>query len=207
MSIKSFSEAQAQAAYNAELNAPAALIDAWTEILPLQAGTKLNSGGSITDFDIGSGYHGPATNMGKIFMPLQYIPMCITENYHNFDPRFVDIMIKYVAGFVLAHEIGHNNIHPGQSAGDWASAIKDIEVDESDKVMWMNFISDIMVNYNVNNATALSGGVSADRQRKLYSKHYFRKSCIHVFKNSTQSCPYARSFRCQKNLYRSSYFR
>ena len=168
MSIKSFSEAQAQAAYNAELNAPAALIDAWTEILPLQAGTKLNSGGSITDFDIGSGYHGPATNMGKIFMPLQYIPMCITENYHNFDPRFVDIMIKYVAGFVLAHEIGHNNIHPGQSAGDWASAIKDIEVDESDKVMWMNFISDIMVNYNVNNATALSGGVSAtDRENYI----------------------------------------
>lgn len=160
MSIKSFSEAQAQAAYNAELNAPAALIDAWSEILPLQSGLTLNSGGSISDFDIGSGYHSAATNMGKIFLPLQYIPMCIPENYHNFDPRFVDIMIKYVAGFTLAHEIGHNNIHPGQSAGSWAAALKDIPVDYSDKVIWMNFISDIMVNYNVNNATALSGGVS-----------------------------------------------
>ncbi len=162
MSIKSFSKAQAEAQYGAELNAPSRLIDAWTYILPKQANVKLNNGGAITDFSIGSGYHTPATNMGKIFMPPQYLSMSIPENYHNFDARIVDEASQFVAGFVLAHEIGHNNIHPGQSAVSWKHALEDIPVDFSDKCMWMNMISDIMVNYNVMNGTALSKRLSPE---------------------------------------------
>ena len=75
---------------------------------------------------------------------------------HNFDARTVDEATQFVAGFVLAHEIGHNNIHPGQSAKSWKHALEFIDVDDSDKCMWMNMISDIMVNYNVMNGTALS---------------------------------------------------
>ena len=158
MSIRSFEKEQARAQYAAELNAPSRLIDAWTYILPKQnqGGLKLNSGGKITDFSIGSGYHTPATNMGKIFLPPQYMAMCIPENYLNFDARIVDEASKFVAGFTLAHEIGHNNIHPGQSAISWKHALEFIDVDDSDKCMWMNMISDIMVNYNVMNGTALS---------------------------------------------------
>ena len=157
MSIKSFDDAKAGSQYAAELNAPSAMIDAWSYILPQQRNVTLNSGGAITDFSIGSGFHGPATNMGKIFLPPQYMAMCIPENYHNFDARIVDEASQFVAGFTLAHEIGHNNIHPGQSAVSWDVALQDIPVDETDKCMWMNMISDIMVNYNVMNGTALSG--------------------------------------------------
>ena len=159
MSIRSFDKAQAEAQYAAELNAPSRLIDAWSYILPKQDQSRLslNDGGALTAFSIGSGYKGPATNMGKIFLPPEYMAMCIPENYHNFDARIVDQATKFVAGFTLAHEIGHNNIHPGQSVGSWATALKDIKVDDEDKCMWMNMISDIMVNYNVMNGTALSG--------------------------------------------------
>jgi hypothetical protein len=162
MSIRSFDRAQSEAQYAAELNAPERLIDAWTYILPQQDQSKLslNNGGAITSFSIGSGYHGPATNMGKIFLPAEYMPMCLPENYHNFDARIVDKATKFVAGFTLAHEVGHNNIHPGQSVGSWEAALKDIMVDETDKCMWMNMISDIMVNYNVMNGTALSSRLS-----------------------------------------------
>ncbi|MCK4977543.1 MAG: hypothetical protein KAS36_11490 [Anaerolineales bacterium] len=164
MSIKSFNKEQARAQYAAELNAPSRLIDAWSYILPQQdqSGLTLNNGGAITDFSIGSGYHTPATNMGKIFMPAEYMPMCIAENYHNFDARTVDEATQFVAGFVLAHEIGHNNIHPGQSAKSWKHALEDIPVDPADKCMWMNMISDIMVNYNVMNGTALSTRLTDD---------------------------------------------
>ncbi len=159
MSIRSFSKAQSRAQYAAELNVPSAMLDAWTYILPQQRNVTLNNGGAITDFSIGSGYHGAATNMGKIFLSPEYIPMCIPENYHNFDARIVNEAIQFVAGFTLAHEIGHNNIHPGGPGGaiSWKDALQDIMVDDSDKCMWMNMISDIMVNYNVMNGTALSG--------------------------------------------------
>jgi len=174
MSIhSSFEEAMADAQYTAEQNAPAAMIDAWTYILPQQASVSLNNGGSITDFSIGSGYHGPATNMGKIFLPPQYMAMCIPENYHNFDARIVDEAIQFVAGFTLAHEIGHNNIHPGQSAVSWAVALKDIPVDPNAACMWMNMISDIMVNYNVMNGTALSTRLTDEEKDKYKSSMMF----------------------------------
>lgn len=192
MSIRSFDKAQSEAQYAAELNAPSRLIDAWTYILPQQDQSKiqLNNGGAITDFSIGSGYHGPATNMGKIFMPAEYMPMCIPENYHNFDARIVDEATQFVAGFVLAHEIGHNNIHPGQSAGSWKEALKDIMVDESDKCMWMNMISDIMVNYNVMNGTALSRSLTDEaadeyKNRMIFGNHLsmFIRSSNDLFKD------------------------
>lgn len=173
MSIRSFAKAQAESQYAAELNAPERMIDAWSYILPLQANTSLNNGGAITDFSIGSGYHGPATNMGKIFLPPQYMAMCIPENYHNFDARIVDEASQFVAGFTLAHEIGHNNIHPGQSAVSWKVALQDIPVDYSDKCMWMNMISDIMVNYNVMNGTALSRRLSEEEKDKYKSSMLF----------------------------------
>ena len=179
MSIKSFSKAQAEAQYGAELNAPSRLIDAWSYILPKQANVKLNNGGAITDFSIGSGYHTPATNMGKIFMPPQYLSMSIPENYHNFDARIVDEASQFVAGFVLAHEIGHNNIQGEVMINNILLA-----VDFSDKCMWMNMISDIMVNYNVMNGTALSRKLT-DEEVEQYKNSMIFGNHLSMFIRST----------------------
>ena len=186
MSIKSFFDAQSEAQYTAELNAPASMIDAWSYIVEQQdpSGLSLNNGGAITTFSIGSGYHGPATNMGKIFLPPQYMAMCIPENYHNFDARIVDEAIQFVAGFTLAHEIGHNNIHPGQSAVSWKVALQDIPVDDSDACMWMNMISDIMVNYNVMNGTALSRKLS-DEDVETYKSSMIFGNHLSMFMRSS----------------------
>ncbi len=94
--------------------------------------------------------HEAYTNMSYISLSGEYLSMAMKENYHGYPAA----RLREDLDFVIQHEIGHLNVHPGQSLG-WKDEIAAMPVEGSKKMSWANVLSDIIVNYNIANGTQL----------------------------------------------------
>ncbi len=114
---------------------------------------------------VGLSYHGAHTDMASIEIGIQLMAQTLKENYHGFKGKDLDKIAGAATYFVLAHEMAHNNTHPGRSVKTWEGSVKDVEVENRDKIRWMNIISDICINYNIINGMNIVESITGkDRQ-------------------------------------------
>lgn len=104
---------------------------------------------------IGVSQHGAHTDMSSIEMGIQLVAACLKENYHGFQGNDLDSIAGAATYFIIAHEMAHNNTHPGRQVKTWENSVKDVDVENRDKFRWMNIISDICINYNIINGMNL----------------------------------------------------
>jgi len=114
--------------------------DAWAF---LKAATGIPS--SVKCF-LGNSFKGAKTDSKNVEFSDSFMQKCISENYHGYPADH----IARIAGttFVIGHEIGHLTTHPGRNA-DWQKEVKSYPCSPSQRGMWSNVLSDIVVNFNV----------------------------------------------------------
>jgi len=98
-----------------------------------------------------SAIHEAYTNMEYISLSGDYMAIAMEPNYHGYDPS----RLAEDLDFVIQHEIGHLNVHPGQVTG-WKREIAAMPVEGSKRGTWSNILSDIEVNYNIAQGTQLT---------------------------------------------------
>ena len=94
--------------------------------------------------------HEAYTNMEYISLSGDYMAIGMVENYHGYDSS----RLAEDLDFVIQHEIGHLNVHPGAGTG-WKKEIKAMPVEGRKRGLWSNILSDIEVNYNISQGTQL----------------------------------------------------
>jgi hypothetical protein len=97
-----------------------------------------------------SAVHEAYTNMEYISLSGDYMAIGMAENYHGYDSS----RLAEDLDFVIQHEIGHLNVHPGVGTG-WKKEIKAMPVEGRKRGLWSNILSDIEVNYNISQGTQL----------------------------------------------------
>jgi len=102
-----------------------------------------------------SAIHEAYTNMEYISLSGDYMAMAMIDNYHGYPAERLAEDVE----FVIQHEIGHLNVHPGQGTG-WKKEIATMPVEGRKKGLWSNILSDIEVNYNIAHGTQLIVGGS-----------------------------------------------
>ena len=105
-----------------------------------------------------SAIHEAYTNMEYISLSGDYMAMAMESNYHGYPAERLAEDLE----FVIQHEIGHLNVHPGKGTG-WKNEIAAMPVEGRRKGLWSNILSDIEVNYNIANGTQLEIG-GADKE-------------------------------------------
>ena len=116
---------------------------------------------------IGLSQHGAHTDMNSIEMGIQMVAACLKANYHGFSSKELDEIAGAATYFVLAHEMAHNNTHPGREVRTWEASVKDIDVENQDKFRWMNIISDICINYNLINGMNITPGITGKERQEI----------------------------------------
>jgi len=135
---------------------------------------------------IGLSEHGAHTDMSSIEMGIQLVAQTLKANYHGFKGKDLDKIAGAATYFVIAHEIAHNTTHPGRDVKTWENSVKDVDVENADKMRWMNIISDICINYNIINGMNLVDSMSvkdkkivADQMRLgLMTEMFLRRSTV-----------------------------
>tara|TARA_R110001592_G_scaffold178453_2_gene419434 strand:+ start:20128 stop:21354 length:1227 start_codon:yes stop_codon:yes gene_type:complete len=114
--------------------------DAWSF---LKAATGIPS--SVKCY-LGNSFKGAKTDSKNVEFSDSFMQKCISENYHGYPANH----IARIAGtvFVIGHEIGHLTTHPGRGC-DWQKEVKSYPCSPSQRGMWSNVLSDIVVNFNV----------------------------------------------------------
>ena len=77
---------------------------------------------------VGLSFHGAQTDMASIELGIELMSQTLKENYHGFKGKDLDDIAGAATYFVLAHEMAHNNNHPGRDVKTWENATKDIGV-------------------------------------------------------------------------------
>ena len=95
---------------------------------------------------LGNSFKGAKTDSKNVEFSDTFMQKCISGNYHGYP----DDHIARIAGtvFVIGHEIGHLTTHPGRGC-DWQKEVKSYPCSPSQRGMWSNVLSDIVVNFNV----------------------------------------------------------
>ena len=97
-----------------------------------------------------SAVHEAYTNMEYISLSGDYMAIAMIPNYHGYD----ETRLAEDLDFVIQHEIGHLNVHPGAGTG-WKTEIAGMPVEGAKRGLWSNVLSDIQVNYNIANGVQL----------------------------------------------------
>ena len=116
---------------------------------------------------IGLSYHGAHTDMASIEIGMQFVAQTLKENYHGFQGKDLEKICGAATYFVIAHEMSHNTTHPGRVVKTWANSVKDVDVENQDKVRWMNIISDICINYNIINGMNLVPSITGKARQDI----------------------------------------
>ena len=123
--------------------------------------------------------HEAYTNMSYISLSGDYLAMALEQNYHGYPAE----RVREDLDFVIQHEIGHLNVHPGMALG-WKDEIGKMPVEGRKKGSWSNVLSDIIVNYNIANGTQLQVA-GKDKQREVSRMH---KAIWNAYGGGFRSC-------------------
>jgi len=127
-----------------------------------------------------SAMHEAYTNMTYISLSGDYLSMAMEGNYHGYPEK----RLREDLDFVIQHEIGHLNIHPGVAGGGWKEEIEAMPVEGNKKGQWSNVLSDVIVNYNAANGTQLTIG----GKEKLAEVARMSKAMWNAYGGGFRSC-------------------
>jgi hypothetical protein len=127
-----------------------------------------------------SAMHEAYTNMTYISLSGDYLSMAMEGNYHGYPEK----RLREDLDFVIQHEIGHLNIHPGVAGGGWKEEIESMPVEGNKKGQWSNVLSDVIVNYNAANGTQLTIG----GKEKLAEVARMSKAMWNAYGGGFRSC-------------------